>query len=139
MNNPHPPRAPAKLCILQQNVHHSYTNQQYILQHTDPSRFDIILLQEPWFDKLGKSRANSHWRMVYPSNYYLPHDPIHSIILINTNISTDTYCSLDIPHSDISVIRLSGDFGSCSIFNIYNDCTNNNTIHTLKTFLHVEP
>ena len=77
--------------------------------------------------------------MVYLSNYYLPHDPIRSIILINTNISTDAYCSLDIPHSDISTIRLSGDFGSCSIFNIYNDCTNNNTIHTLNTFLHVEP
>ena len=77
--------------------------------------------------------------MVYPSNYYLPHDPIRSITLINTNISTDAYCSLDIPHSDISAIRLSGDFSSCSIFNIYNDCTNNNTIHTLNTFLHVEP
>ena len=77
--------------------------------------------------------------MVYPSNYHLPHDPIRSIALINTNISTDAYCSLDIPHSDISAIRLSGDFSSCSIFNIYNDCTNNNTIHTLNTFLHVEP
>lgn len=135
MNNTHPSSAPSKIRILQQNVRRSNINQQYVLQQADPADYDIILLQEPWFDHLGKSRGNRSWRILYPTNYYVPHDPIRSIILVNTNISTDAYTALDIPHSDITAIRLAGEFGHCSIFNIYNDCTNNNTTDALDTYL----
>ena len=45
------------------------------------------------------------------------------------------YTTLDIPCSDISAIHLKGDFGHYSIFNIYNDCTNNNTTTALHNYL----
>ena len=45
------------------------------------------------------------------------------------------YTALDIPSSDITAIHLKGKFGSCSIFNIYNDCTNNNTMTALHNYL----
>ena len=45
------------------------------------------------------------------------------------------YTVLDIPSSDITAIHLKGDFGHCTIFNIYNDCSNNNTIDTLQKYL----
>ena len=45
------------------------------------------------------------------------------------------YTTLDTPCGDISAIHLKGDFGHCSIFNVYNNCTNNNTITTLQNYL----
>ena len=45
------------------------------------------------------------------------------------------YTALDILCSDITAICLKGEFSSCSIFNIYNDCTNNNTMTALCNYL----
>ena len=56
-------------------------------------------------------------------------------MLINTNISTSMYMTLDIPSRDIMAIHLKGDFVHCSIFNIYNDCMNNNTTMALHNYL----
>ena len=40
-----------------------------------------------------------------------------------------------IPHSDISAIRLKGELGYHSIFNLYNNCNNNSTTNTLHAYL----
>ena len=136
MNNPHTARVPSNIKIWQQNARKSARNTNYILNTADPSKYDIILIQEPWFDHLGKTRGTHNWRIVYPLTiYHDDHDPIRSIILINTNISTNIYTTLDIPCSDIMAVRLKGDFSYCSIFNIYNDCTNNNTTTALQNYL----
>ena len=136
MNNPHTARAPTNIRIWQQNARKSIRNTNYILNTADPSKYDLILIQEPWFDHLGKTRGTHNWRIVYPPTiYHDNHDPIRSIILVNTNLSTNMYTTLDIPCGDISAIRLQGDFGHCSIFNIYNDCTNNNTTTALRNYL----
>ena len=42
---------------------------------------------------------------------------------------------LDILKSDITAIQLNRDFRYCSIFNIYNYCTNNNTTNALELYL----
>ena len=98
--------------------------------------FNLILIQEPWLDSYGNARGNHHWCIVYPSNRYANrHNILRSIILINANISTDTYTQLKIHHSDITAICLKGVFGHCTIFNIYNNCTNNSTTDALHTYL----
>ena len=131
----HPPVVLSRLQIWQQNTRKSQTAQHYIL-NTNPASFNIILIQKPWIDSFGNTRGNPHWHIVYPSNCYVDnHDTIHSIILVNTNISTDSYASLHIPHSDITAIHLKGDFRHCSIFNIYNNCTNNSSITALHNYL----
>ena len=80
--------------------------------------------------------GNHHWHIIYPTNRYTDgYDTIRSIILVNTSISTDTYAPLPMPHSDITAIHLKGELGYCSIFNKYNDCTNNSTIDALHTYL----
>ena len=112
------------LCIWQQNTRKSLFAQHYILS-TNPSLYN-----------LGNARGNHHWCIVYPSNKHLDGQPnTRSIMLINTNISTDAYTMLDIPNSDITAIQLKGEFGHCTIFNIYNDCTNNDTTDALKLYL----
>lgn len=131
-----PSSLPSKIRIWQQNTHKSKKAHDYLLAQANPSDWDIILIQEPWLDSYGNARGSQYWRVLYPSNFLTTgRDRIRSIILINTNISTDSYISFDIQHSDITAIRLSGEFGHCSIFNIYNDCTNNDTLTTLDSFL----
>ena len=126
---PHTTRAPLKLKIWQQNARKSLQNTDYILNQANPKDFDLLLIQEPWFDRLGKLQGTPNWCVIYPPGiYYEHHKPICSTILVNTNISTEAYTTLNIPSSDITAIHLRGDFSCCTIFNIYNDCTNNNTI-----------
>ena len=109
--------------------------QHYIL-NTDPSLFNLILIQEPWLDSFGNARGNHHWCIVYPPTRYTDgYKTIRAIILVNTNLSTDAYSALQIHHSGIAAICLKGDFGHCSVFNIYNDCNDNLAIEALRTYL----
>ena len=133
------PNMPSRLHIWQQNARKSQVAQHYIL-NINPCLYNLILLQEPWIDSFGNARGNHHWRIIYPANRFIDgHSTIRSIILINSNISTDSYTALSIPHSNISTLHLSGNFGTCSVFNIYNDCNNNNTIKALKLYLNTNP
>ena len=54
--------------------------------------------------------------------------------MVNTNLSTDCYIPLLIPHSDITILRFKGDNGYLSVFNIYNEITNNDTLRVLDLF-----
>jgi hypothetical protein len=130
------PALPKKLRIWQQNVHKSKTAQEYVLNTASPENWDVIALQEPWFDTYGNSRGTQYWRVVYPANFYIEGRPrVRSILLINTNLSTDCYTILPLLHSDITAVRFKGDNSYLSIFNIYNEITNNNTLTCLDLFL----
>ena len=136
MNNPCTARSPTNIRIWQQIARKSMQNTNYILNIADPSKYNLILIQEPWFGHLGKTWGTHNWCIVYPpSIYHNNHDPIQLIILVNTNLSTNMYTTLDIPCSDILAICLRGDFSHCSIFNIYNDCINNNVTTALHNYL----
>ena len=56
-------------------------------------------------------------------------------MLINTNISTDSYTVLPIMNSDVTAVRFKGEHGHLSIFNAYNEINNNDTIADLDSFL----
>ena len=60
---------------------------------------------------------------------------VRSILLINTNISTDSYSIIPVMHSDVTAVRFKGEHGFLSLFNIYNEITNNDTISYLDSFL----
>ena len=130
------PSLPQNLRIWQQNVHKSKTAQSYVLNTANPKDWDVIALQEPWIDSFGNSRGTQYWRVIYPANFYAEgHARVRSILLINTNLSTDCYSILPIMHSDVTAICFKGDNGFLSIFNIYNEITNNDTIACLDSFL----
>ncbi|KNZ71523.1 hypothetical protein J132_09185, partial [Termitomyces sp. J132] len=59
----------------------------------------------------------------------------HSVLLINTNISTDAYSQLTIQSTDILAVHFLGKFGYLSILNIYNNCTHNEVLNYLSLFL----
>lgn len=130
------PGLPLKLRIWQQNVHKANAVQEYIRNTAKPKDWDVIALQEPWLDTFNNLRANPYWRVIYPANHLLDdQDRTRSILLVNTNISSDCYIVLPILHSDITAIQFKGEHGNLTIFNIYNEITNNNTISFLDDFL----
>ena len=138
--NKHVPKSPKQLRIWQQNTHKLQTAQDYIINTARPEDWDVLAIQEPWIDMLGKSRASQYWRIIYPANYYEEgRARIRSVLLINTNISTDCYSTLPIFHSDITGIRFKGPHGSLSLINVYNEITNNNTTNYLDLFLNANP
>ena len=114
------PSLPSKLRIWQQNGHKANMPQEYIRTTAKPEDWDVIALQEPWLDSFNNSRANSYWRVIYLVNHLVDNqDYTCSILLVNTNISSDCYTVFSIQHSDITVIQFKGDYGNLSIFNIY--------------------
>ena len=118
--NLHNPTDPQKLRIWQQNAHKSKTTQSYILNTANPNYWDVIVLQEPWFDSYGNTHRTQYWWVVYPANFYeegCTH--VRSILLINTNLDTDCYSVLPIMHSDITVVQFKGDNGYLSLFDIH--------------------
>ena len=130
-----PPELPWKLRIWQQNVHKSKTAHSYIINTANPKDWDIIALQEPWIDNYGNSRGSQYWRVIYPTNFYNEdRTRVQSILLVNTNLSTDSCIPLLIPHSDITVLHFKGESGYLSVFNIYNEITNNDTLRALDLF-----
>jgi hypothetical protein len=72
---------------------------------------------------------------MYPANFYVKSQPcICSILLINTNLSTDCYITLPILYSDIAAVHFRGDNSHLLLFNIYNEITNNDTLTCLDQF-----
>jgi len=55
-------------------------------------------------------------------------------MLIRASIKTDSWKQLDFPSSDVTVIQVKGEWGKLTVFNVYNDCHNDNTIRLLTNF-----
>ena len=68
------------------------------------------------------SRANFQWFTVYPSTHTFAPASTRSMLLINTNLLTNNWKQISIPHPDITAIKLSSTYGKILLFNIYNDC-----------------
>lgn len=60
---------------------------------------------------------------------------MQSILLINTNLSTDSCTILPLIHNDIMAGHFRGDNGYLSLFNIYNEITTNNMLTHLDSHL----
>lgn len=134
------PKAPEKLRIWQQNTRKSDIAQAAMLNTASPLDWDVLAIQEPFLDRLGNTKASPHWRVIYPTSHRRDGSTrTRSVLLINTNIATDSFVTLNLPSTDITAVRFIGDHGSISIFNIYNACENNNTLDALDAFLSSAP
>ena len=121
--------------IRQQNVNKSLISQLDLLQSLRKDEYDVCIIQEPYIDHNGKSRANRQWTTVYPNTHQEYPDKTRSIILINTDILTDTWKQIDFQHPDITAVEITGGFGTLRIINIYNDGDNNNALTHLSAFM----
>ena len=121
--------------IWQQNLNTSHIAQLTLTNTLLPSDWDLIALQEPAINKIGNTRANAHWRVVYPTTKYTDGARSRAVTLINSNISTNAWRQIDFPSADVVIVQLSTSQGLCTIFNIYNDCKHDNTISAIEQFM----
>lgn len=78
--------------ILQQNVNGSSTAQAEILNINHNSEYDIIAIQEPYFDFKDTTRASREWVAIYPTNKGKEGQPkTRAITLISKKIRTDSW------------------------------------------------
>ncbi|KAF8221464.1 hypothetical protein L208DRAFT_1531992, partial [Tricholoma matsutake] len=119
----------------QQNVNKLLISQLDLLQSLRRDDYDICIIQEPFIDFRGKMRANQQWITVYPNTHDEHSEKTRLVILVNTNILTDTWKQLYFRHPDITAIELTGKFGTLQIINIYNNGNNNNVLTHVSTFM----
>ncbi|SJL06791.1 uncharacterized protein ARMOST_10133 [Armillaria ostoyae] len=96
---------------------------------------DIIMIQEPYISKQGKSRATQGWITVYPSNH--EEDPSHTraLTLINRSISTNAWSSIPLATQDAVAITVRTPTESLIIVNIYSDGDSTETWELVDTVL----
>jgi hypothetical protein len=117
------------LRIRQANCNRSLAAHDEILNSSIHESYDIILMQEPHINVLGKVSASSKWRVVYPTSHLSLLDRIRAVILINAEISTNYWHQVDIPDTnDLVAIQLEGPFGVATVVNIYNDQNHSTTL-----------
>jgi hypothetical protein len=123
------------LLIRQQNVNKFLLSQLDLLESLKRDEYDICVIQEPYIDFNGKSRANRQWITLYPSTHQEHPDSTRSVTLINTNLSTDAWKQIKFQHPDITAFEIQGPFGTLRIINIYNDCNNNSALTHVSNFM----
>ena len=136
--NAHPARNPNTISIWQQNVNRSSTCQHALISSAALARrgIDIVALQEPPINNFGTTTITREWTAVYPSTHNTEPTKTRSLLLLRSNILTDRWKQVDFPSGDVTVITIRGDWGDLTIYNIYNDCEENTTIHQLEAFAH---
>ena len=121
--------------LRQQNTNKSLISQLDLLESLKRNDYDICAIQEPYIDFNGKSRANRQWTAIYPNTHYSHPDSTRSLLLINTNILTDSWKQLNIQHPDVTAIELRGTFGTIRVINVYNNCNNNTALTHVSNFM----
>lgn len=124
-----------KLKLWQQNLNKSLEGQLDLLQSLRDNDYDIVALQEPHIDFLGRTRANAYWRVIYPKRHLADPTKTRAVILINRNISTNNWDEIPVDSPDVTGVRLHGEFGAICLLNIYNDCENNRSLGVVKEFM----
>ena len=134
--NAQPVRNPTNINIWQQNVNRSSTCQHALISSAALARrgIDIVALQEPSINNFGTTVAAREWTPVYPSTHNAEPIKTRSLLLIRSNILTDNWKQIDFPSGDVTIITIHGDWGDLTLYNIYNDCVTNTTIHQLEPF-----
>lgn len=109
---PIPQEERRNLQIRQQNINKSLYSQQDLLISLKRNEYDICAIQEPYTDHNSMTRANFHWFTVYPSTHTSNPKATRSVILVNTNLLTNDWKQISIPHSDITAIEISHTYGT---------------------------
>ncbi|KAG1809362.1 uncharacterized protein BJ212DRAFT_1279487, partial [Suillus subaureus] len=91
--------------------------------------WDLIIIQEPYINFLRNTCANHCWHVLYPTEHFTnPQCHSQVITLVNSSINTNFWKQIPFPSSDVVIMQLTGPYGGCSIFNIYNNGNSQDTL-----------
>jgi len=127
-----------KLTILQQNVNKSSACQHNLLSNNILIRegINVVALQELVISGAGYTITSRDWTLVYPTSHGNVLSSTRSITFIRADISADSWNQLDFPSNDVMVMQITGQWDKLTIFNIYNDRGNDDTVRLLTEFHH---
>ena len=122
--------------IWQQNLNKSQTGQHDLISNGKLAyaKIDIVAIQELAMNFLDKMIATRDWIPIYPSTHVKELKKTRAMILMNCNLSTKNWEQIEFPSGDVTVVKISSNWGQISLFNIYNDCTHDRTIRELMYF-----
>jgi hypothetical protein len=127
-----------KITIWQQNVNKSPSCQHDLISSKAliDMGVNIVALQEPSINFLDKTIATKDWIALYPSTHAKHPEQTRSVILIRSQLKSDSWQQIDFQSGDVTAIRLMGQWGQLNLYSIYNDCQHNATIGLLSEHHH---
>ena len=127
---------PNHLRIWQQNINKSRVAQEDLINSDVYKNYNLMLLQEPFIDSYGNTKATKDWWVTYPSHHLTTDHPVCSVI---TNLDTNSWVQHSIPGSkDLTAIQFKGNTGTINVYNIYS-CHNDNTMEALDLHMWHQP
>lgn len=125
-----------ELTIWQQNLNKSQTGQHDLISsgRLVNEETDIVALQEPSINFLGKTTASRDWIPIYPTTHEKDPKKTRAIILMSKKLPSESWEQLEFNSGDVTVIKIMGEWGQLVLFNIYNDCNHDSTIQELINF-----
>jgi len=86
---------PNRIQIWQQNLNKSRATHEDLINSDVYKSFDILVLQEPYTDKLGNTKATRDWRVAYLSSHLTGNRPTQAVI-VNARVNTNKWVQLTI-------------------------------------------
>ena len=135
--NDTPPTQPEKrqLRIWQQNMDKSLDAQSDFLHSLHHEQYDLAMIQEPYIDFRGKTRATPHWHAIYPSLHRTTEETTRAVILVSAHLPSNSWTQIPIPSTDVVGVQLHGDFGTIRFINVYNDGAHNRALDALHNYI----
>ena len=125
-----------RIRILQLNLGKSKDAQLELINRGLSNCYDIILAQEPYISPFNHIPSPSNFRPVIPETRMdATKGTVRSVIWVSANLDTNQWDPLGgIGSNDVTAIRLKNDNLCISIFNVYNDCNNDNSLTSLDAY-----
>ncbi|KAG2051729.1 hypothetical protein BDR06DRAFT_889424, partial [Suillus hirtellus] len=131
-NKHHQPTDRDNFKIWQQNLRKSLNAWEHMLHNLDPNVYDMACIQEPYFNPINLANTSTlgrFWDVIYPSNHHSHAARSQTLILVNKCISKNNWHIIPINSPNVMAIELTGQFSKVHIYNIYNSCKNDHTLH----------
>ncbi|CDO74892.1 hypothetical protein BN946_scf184461.g4 [Trametes cinnabarina] len=108
-----------------------------VLNSMDPSRWDVLCLQEPPIHIADRAGFRSpHWNLLLPGTPGQRDSPApRSVIYVSNRLPSDSYTQIPLTTYDICAIHFSFSSFSFSLFSIYNPPGSVSSVTMLRTIL----
>jgi len=126
------PQKARKIAIGQINLNKCKTAQlEYVAGVKN--KYDVMCIQEPYYDCRGTTRATNKWHLLEPTRD--SNNPKRAITMITTDLKSMDWKQIKIDSSDIVVVEIKGQGRTVEIYNIYNDGNHSEALKHLKKTL----
>ncbi|KAJ7321926.1 hypothetical protein DFH08DRAFT_637112, partial [Mycena albidolilacea] len=116
------------LKLWETNLDRGLDNQQELLNMILKDAYHFVVLQEPYMGPGNVTRADSQWRVVYPTLHGTEGVRMRAVTLVDVSLPTDMWSQIHVPLANMVVVEFQGDFGTIHLVNIYNDGDHDKTL-----------